>query len=60
MTTLLRHRIETLLLDPQCPFPSQLVDAKKRALDWREYQKPQLPADEGDDELIDNDRYEED
>jgi hypothetical protein len=62
MTTLLAHRINTLLLNPQAPFPSEVRDGHELVLQWRRASRLRLvPVDnrnayrDGADSLDDGD-----
>ena len=42
MTSLLSHRIQTLLLNLNAAYPSQAQDAKQMIKDWRHEQRPRF------------------
>ena len=58
--TLLAHRINTLLLNANAPFPSEVRDGHELVLQWRRFSKLRLVPDDsrnadcdGDDTLDD-------
>ena len=48
MTTLLAHRINTLHLRLDAPFPSEVRDGHELVLQWRKFKLRLVPADNRD------------